>query len=762
MQNNRILAVAIASTLSVSSGVAYGLNFENVKTSQGLLESSQPATAFDFTDKYVISIGDSTGYGTVYASELFGASRTLPSGEVKTSGEYAAVVYTIDGTISDDFEMTFTLDNGAIFADAPLLGIDGSASGSGDGLMANTSLDIGATSVGIKDNEPFANNDVFRFATHDTLYQVTAIVGASNSLTFQELGKTTGLTVAVTDSGTGVKLMKYTDVVTEIVAETAATGTPVAAPSNNSVANIATGFENLIVGAYYTFSGAEHNVTAKGTGICATTANCIKVEPNHAAASNFPAGTFTRAFKTGDNQFFVANGAALTDGKTYMIAGNNYTIGVSDNLVTIDPTSKSPFVANNKLYRTDAFDTSAGDQWKDGLGTLKLPIDAKSATGSGKSTATFLVEPSKGVDDLKLASGDKLMLIYKLGNTKALASSGQKINMAVSLKTPLTNIKVNPARTLTGASSRLGIKEADIKPIISGSIKISVLTDSKEFVGDYPQFIGSREAAIAYINIDNDDENTDNQKVKIADGITNFELGKTGALADKSSFKITEGQFAASIKTPGKVFIEAGSVNLQADEITETEATWKLQDTHLQSIETAGDDQTSVHIKTDGKTAVNVPENNPMATLIIDFDDTGMTDLTVETELQKIKKDGTICHIYNVPNTGAGDALSIRITNDSAMSGKLTITLYNMDGTQAIDAGTELFGGEEIKPDETRRLSAADLEALAGAAWTGRARAVISSTLPKLAILALLRQTVPGAPLTNLSVGATGNSCNSD
>ncbi|RKZ51098.1 MAG: hypothetical protein DRQ99_33385, partial [Candidatus Parabeggiatoa sp. nov. 3] len=386
-------------------------------------------------------------------------------------------------------------------------------------------------------------------------------------------------------------------------------------------------------------------------------------------------------------------------------------------------------------------------------------LKAKTGTGQGKSTATFLIPASKDTA-LNLETNDRLMLLYKLGNTKALASPGQKINMAVALATSLTNIKVNPARELTVASSKPGIKLLDMKPLEGGEIKISVLSDSKELTGDGAPFIGTNEAKIGLINLDNDDSTS--QEVKAADGETKFEIGKTGALADKSTLQITDGQFAASLKTPGTVLVQAGTTNLQADTVTETDATWNLHDTGLIAIEAAILDKTAIHFKVDGSTGINVPENNPHATLTIDFDDTKMTDLTIEADLRKIKKDGTICHIYNVPNTTAADALSVRITNDSAVAGKLTVALYNMDGTEAIAAGTELFEGEEIKPDETRRISAADLETLAGAAWSGRARAVISSTLPKLAILALLRQNVPGGPLVNMSVGATGNSCNND
>jgi hypothetical protein len=304
------------------------------------------------------------------------------------------------------------------------------------------------------------------------------------------------------------------------------------------------------------------------------------------------------------------------------------------------------------------------------------------------------------------------------------------------------------------ASSKPGVKTVDLKKMEAGNIKISVLTESKEFTGDGTVFVGTNEAKIGTLDIENE------TNVMAADGESAFEVGKTGALADKSTLKIADGQFAASLKSPGKVFIQAGTTNLQADTVTESEATWNLHDTGLQTIAATLTGQTAIHFMVDSQTPINVPENDPTATLTIDFDDTKMTDITIaDVDLRKIKKDGTVCHVLHLPNSAAKDILSLRVTNDSSQAGKLTIAVYDMEGVAVIEPGTELFGGEEIKQYETKRITAADLETLAGGPWTGRARGVISSTLPKLEIFNYLRENVPGAPLTNQSVGAMGNNC---
>jgi len=815
MQNNRILAVAIASTLSVSSGVAYG-SFENVRdgmtpaTLNSVYTPRRPLEVFDFGTETAIRVPDSAGTnGVVYASELFGDARTLPSGE-NSQGAYAAVVYGIDGEVTNDFEITFTLTNGATFDGDPLLGIDDSGLGGavGDGTVTG-SYAAGTNNVVMENNTTFAlvaPDDIFRFSSHGTLYKVTGVSnepdGSKNYLAFEQVGTGTGqatasagLTQAVDGSSISVTLHQYAPDANEAVAEgnlvvlnvegragtsIAVTANPANGPFGNNMVAVTAGRDNLIEGAYYHIgslaSDNMYQVTSKPTGYQGNVILNSNLSDSFAAA----AYNITRIYKQGDTIIHVGNVAAFKTGEKYQIANHTqfYEVSKTDtttgnNVITINELGKSTGLAADiapgandiPVYRQTAFTLSSGAEgWKNG-GTYvssitaatgvtpALPLKAKTNTGSGKSTATFLIPASKETD-LNLKTGDRMMLLYKLGNTKALAGPGQKINMQVSLKTPLTGILVNPARELTVASSKPGVKTVDLKKLEAGNIKISVLSESKEFTGDGTVFVGTNEAKIGTLDIENE------ANVMAADGESAFEVGKTGALADKSTLKIADGQFAASLKSPGKVFILAGTTNLQADTVTETEATWNLHDTSLQTIAATLTSQTAIHFMVDGQTPINVPENDPTATLLIDFDDTKMTDITrADVELRKIKKDGTVCHVLHLPNSAAKDILSLRVTNDSSQAGKLTIAVYDMEGTEVIAPGTELFGGEEIKQYETKRITATDLEELAGGPWSGRARGVISSTLPKLEIFNYLRENVPGAPLTNQSVGADGNNC---
>jgi len=123
MRKNRILGVAIAATLSLPAGVVYAGTFQNVNctdtsTALDCTADPKPVAGFNFkpTNPSLINVPSD---GTVYALELFGNTPypTLP----KTNK--AAVLYTIDGGISTNFDLRFTLSDGAKFDGHPMLGI---------------------------------------------------------------------------------------------------------------------------------------------------------------------------------------------------------------------------------------------------------------------------------------------------------------------------------------------------------------------------------------------------------------------------------------------------------------------------------------------------------------------------------------------------------------------------------------------------------------------------------------------------------------
>ena len=183
----------------------------------------------------------------------------------------------------------------------------------------------------------------------------------------------------------------------------------------------------------------------------------------------------------------------------------------------------------------------------------------------------------------------------------------------------------------------------------------------------------------------------------------------------------------------------------------------------MTTIEDKADGKTTIRFTADGEAAINTDaENPPTATLKIDFEDETTTDIIVEAELNKIKQDGTICTLYNVPPTSAKDKLNIRITNESSTSDDLICSLIDKSGAIILDEVNcfqdELGNSIPIKPMETKRLTSAALEAL-GATWASRGVLTIKSSLPKMEVFGMLRSKIPGSPLTNMSYGAHGQSC---
>ncbi len=388
------------------------------------------------------------------------------------------------------------------------------------------------------------------------------------------------------------------------------------------------------------------------------------------------------------------------------------------------------------------------------VGSWTLPIPVNAGTGSGKSTATFTLDPTTYAT---IANNTRVILVYQLNSATVLADPGQDIKMQVSLVTDVDGILVNPAREVVIASSAQAVT-ADMKAMDPGIVRISVDSGSTAFTGTSPgPYVSATAVKIGYLDIDTESD------VKTDDGETDFALGGTGAEASASTLDIEEGQFAASLAdTNGRVFINASST-LDAANVTETTAHWDLTNTNLGTIAAMGDGLTTIRFVADGTAVINTGnENPPTATLVIDFDSTTTEDITVTSELSEIKQDGTICTLYNVPPSTAQDTLNVRITNESTTSDDLICTLVGMDGTMLLD-GVNCFQDElgasiPIKTMETLRLTSTTLEAL-GATWGGRAVLTIKSSLPKLEVFGMLRNKIPGSPLTNLSVGSHGSSC---
>jgi hypothetical protein len=337
---------------------------------------------------------------------------------------------------------------------------------------------------------------------------------------------------------------------------------------------------------------------------------------------------------------------------------------------------------------------------------------------------------------------------------------------------------VNPARTATVARSVQAIN-AQLKSIEAGTLHIAVSTGSTQFSGENPGgLVGYQDNYIAQIGQVILEYSSDGAVME--DGVTPFQFKGSSdggqVLASKSTLTVTGGQFEASTALPGKAVLHLVDDNgdYDADPTQYTNdgegwtAVWNLDTTQLQKIAEAKGTLGSgaiVRIRTDGKTPVNTVENNPAAILNINYDSATYADVTKQNTFRKITKDGTVCTVYNVPPPKKGvigaDQLSIRVTNDSAIAGKLTGKLYDQAGGDPIWSGD--LTTEEVPIGATTRFTSEDLATITGVTWDGRAVLEISTIIPKIEVLALIRQNgIRMAPLSNLSAGAHGVSCAGD
>ncbi|MDM8567352.1 hypothetical protein QUF74_17095 [Candidatus Halobeggiatoa sp. HSG11] len=177
MSTNKKLAMAVTAALFSLSAtqVVFAAGLTNVgdpSTATGFTATDSTGATFDANDLVNMGTSNTDEDGIKYATELFGGS-----GPSQLPSTYsAAVIYQIDGAISDDFYLTFTLSDGASFASTPTLFGDANVA---TGIGGGTNLPAG-TLIG---------NDEVQF-----IVDVDSNIAASSSFLLQyELVNITGL-----------------------------------------------------------------------------------------------------------------------------------------------------------------------------------------------------------------------------------------------------------------------------------------------------------------------------------------------------------------------------------------------------------------------------------------------------------------------------------------------------------------------------------------------------------------------------------------
>ncbi len=439
---------------------------------------------------------------------------------------------------------------------------------------------------------------------------------------------------------------------------------------------------------------------------------------------------------------------------------------------------------------------------------IGVATDIVNGTGDKKSTAEFNITTSAA---LRLEVGDQLMLSYHLKDA-ALATAGSEVTMSVDVAGSFSD-------SVVIARSKDGLSDITLKPQAAGKVQIDVTNENKKFAtnGEPPAYLKDIPAAsICYLNLNTTSGDND-EFIAQCNGYSEFlfntkaadnSAGCPGDLCiNEATLKITGGQFQASMGA-NAVYINAHgdennlpfndpAVAVDIDDVatstidTDTfEATWNFTDEQFGKLgaEAAAaasggtvlhDNEMPIIMTVNGTLPINVIEDPPMASLTIDFlqgnDDThdwAMQDFgPIESECLLITRNGMVCNVFNVPAVGAQDQANIRITNESSKEAKFTMTLYGMDGSvlggptvlEMDNATTELsapfpYPNKYLQPGHTVRLSSAHVEEIFGT-WTGRARLEITSTLPKIEIMSLLRYANHPELLTNMSLGASGASC---
>lgn len=208
MRKNTLLTTAISSALLlplssmaqtpfeqfVNVGEAISNSDYNKQGAAQLLFESGNNPAYRFDQDTTVKVANVPGLstpneipnvtqGTPFANILFGGTVTIPTeitAGMPGSGGYLAAMYTIDGDIVQDFQMKFILDNGAVFADKPLIGVR-------DELIPEVTIqgfDTTSNSMSVTPSGITAGS-LFKFATDTNIYVASPVTAGTNFATVQ-------------------------------------------------------------------------------------------------------------------------------------------------------------------------------------------------------------------------------------------------------------------------------------------------------------------------------------------------------------------------------------------------------------------------------------------------------------------------------------------------------------------------------------------------------------------------------------------------
>jgi hypothetical protein len=399
-------------------------------------------------------------------------------------------------------------------------------------------------------------------------------------------------------------------------------------------------------------------------------------------------------------------------------------------------------------------------------------VTKNSGGAAGDSQVTFYITPKGEFGFEKGKPGeDTLFLRFNMKNLSVLKSPGEEIKMTAKVYPSTTDTTsfdgtTEPATVLT--STRATKVNLDS---YGGTVQIDVAQESLRFVGTGNAFIDSTKVKLGSASISN---NTSSGIILNADG-SPWSFGTaTGVLT------IVNGPFSASLTSPGQVFLDFDNDGLYEptnpipdilgtiDPTNPTTAVWTLNEAQLSEFYSANNTaKVDIVLEVDGTTFIE--EQGEAAQAVLDITYGGGVKETFKRSLIHIKRNGTVCSIYNVPSPDAMDEGNVRITNTSTKDDvKVSGSLRDKSGmyvfrnqvlTETLKANETLYIPSAELCDSTKYPKTSEWTTAKGdVCFEGRAILTINSDVNSLEIYGLVRNKA-GGPLTNMSVGATGNGC---
>lgn len=415
---------------------------------------------------------------------------------------------------------------------------------------------------------------------------------------------------------------------------------------------------------------------------------------------------------------------------------------------------------------------------------------ALSGGGEGTNTLTFAVQGSG------ISKNSSLTFSFCVDKADLLEEQGQSLGITLSFPTKAE--EAGGTITVIGAQqgSNVTIDEGED----DGKVKVNIGSDAgaKKFTGSslgedtaiLGEFCFSENETTVYKK---DLKNPWNLDAALVTGITftitdapfNASIGHVYAPANFASPTADEIAGVMVFLDTSNVGTSRGvfdAADIPADTVNITGATFTIAaadntdgvgTTDIASLLPAGAETekcVNLIFKVSGNDEIKTLKIPPTGKVTMTF--TGGAVREFSGSLNHIKRSGTVCVLYNIPGPNSVENANVRIINKSAVAdGTLVGTLRLPDGTEIFTdydiltaAGLGLIG-----PNQTMYFNTATLDTIAKSAtnpngvwdkgWT-RAILRLESNLDYVEMMALIRDDdVSGAPLMNMSAGASGNGC---